>query len=123
MTKRYFGGFSSGVESVRSNFINNSSWSRHDDPADLPELKDSEVLFAAYGGASYEGAAVVIFERDGQLYAVEGGHCSCYGLEGQWDPKKISWAYLKEMRESLRPYEYEADAIAAFDKLRNGERP
>lgn len=44
------------------------------------------VLLGYYTYESYSGSAFVLFEQDGKLYTVEGGHCSCYGLEGQWDP-------------------------------------
>jgi hypothetical protein len=61
-----------------------------------PELvKDSEVLFASYNTPPYEGYAFVLFERDGKLYEVNGSHCSCYGLEDQWQPEETSWAALK----------------------------
>jgi hypothetical protein len=49
-------------------------------------LSNENILFAGYGYECYEGNAYVLFEQDGKLYEVEGGHCSCYGLEGQWDP-------------------------------------
>src|ERR1700756_4478230 len=55
-----------------------------------PVPKKSEVLFASYGGGSYEGDALVIFKHDGKLYEVNGSHCSCYGLEGQWKPEETS---------------------------------
>ena len=60
------------------------------------EVEDSgeNILFAWYGGGSYDGSAFVLFERDGQLYEVNGGHCSCYGLEGQWEPEETSVAAL-----------------------------
>lgn len=57
-------------------------------PADA--LDGAEVLFAEYSYESYEGSAFVLFKRDGKLYEVSGGHCSCYGLEGQWDPEETS---------------------------------
>ena len=55
-----------------------------------PDLEGCNILFAYYEQANYEGSAFVLFERDGQLYEVNGGHCSCYGLEGQWDPEETS---------------------------------
>lgn len=58
---------------------------------DENELHDAVVYAAVYRYGNYEGNAVVIFEKDGQLYSVHGGHCSCYGLEGQWSPEKESW--------------------------------
>jgi hypothetical protein len=55
-----------------------------------------EVLFAAYEYVDYEGDAFVLFRKDGELYEVNGGHCSCYGLSersisgekpDQWEPE------------------------------------
>lgn len=58
------------------------------------ELSESEtdeinILFASYGTGNYEGDAFVLFEKDGKLYEVNGGHCSCYGLEGQWREEEV----------------------------------
>ena len=33
-------------------------------------------------------------DNDENLFEVSGGHCSCYGFEGQWEPQESSWAYL-----------------------------
>lgn len=63
---------------------------------------DAEILYASYETPSYEGYSVVLYERDGKLYEVNGSHCSCYGLEGQWKPEETSWAALA-MR---KPCEY-----------------
>lgn len=50
-----------------------------------------EILFGSYSYESYSGDAFVLFRdnRDGKLYEVNGGHCSCYGLEGQWNPEEV----------------------------------
>lgn len=58
------------------------------------DVKPSEVLLAVYIQESYEGAAFVLYRRNGVLYEVNGSHCSCYGLEGQWKPEETSWAAL-----------------------------
>jgi hypothetical protein len=63
-----------------------------------PDVRDEEVLFAAYSTPPYEGYAQVLFERDGVLYEVEAAHCSCHGLEGQWRPGVVTWEAL-----ALRP--------------------
>ena len=47
------------------------------------------ILFASYTYEFYNGSATVIFERYGKLYENYGGHCSCYGLEDQWEPEEI----------------------------------
>lgn len=59
-------------------------------------VRDDDVLLAAYGYKDYEGAALVIVQRGGEVYEVHGSHCSCYGLEGQWEEEATSWAALKE---------------------------
>lgn len=52
-----------------------------------------EVLYAWYEYAD-SGDAFVLFRKDGKLYEVHGSHCSCYGLEGQWDPEETTAAAL-----------------------------
>lgn len=51
---------------------------------------DDELIYANYSYESYSGDAFVVFKRDGKLYEVSGGHCSCYGLEGQWEPEETT---------------------------------
>ena len=62
---------------------------------DKPEYKGVEILFASYGYENYSGDAFVLFRRDGKLYEVNGGHCSCYGLEGQWEPEETTIEALR----------------------------
>ena len=40
----------------------------------------------------------MLFEQNGELYEVNGSHCSCYGLEGQWEPDRV---LLKELEHRL----------------------
>lgn len=54
-----------------------------------------EILLASYGQDGYEGDAFILFRKDGKLYEVNGGHCSCYGLEGQWEPEETSIEALR----------------------------
>jgi hypothetical protein len=54
------------------------------------ELKGAKVLYASYNQGYYDGSAYVLFKRDGKLYDVNGSHCSCFGLENQWDPEETS---------------------------------
>lgn len=54
------------------------------------QSKDIDILYAQYGYVSYEGYAHVIFRKDGKLFEVNGSHCSCYGLGGQWEPEETS---------------------------------
>jgi hypothetical protein len=62
-------------------------------PGDVPT--EDEVVFAAYGlEEAYSGSAIVIFEKNGELFENQGGHCSCNGLEDQWQPGKVTWEAL-----------------------------
>lgn len=52
---------------------------------------DGEIIIASYGAYSFEGYAFVLFRgNDGKYYEVNGSHCSCYGLEGQWEPEEVN---------------------------------
>lgn len=44
----------------------------------------------------YDGNAYFLMKHreTGDFYEVEGGHCSCYGFEDQWEPKIAPKAYL-----------------------------
>lgn len=65
------------------------------------ELQGRKVLWAEYETGNYSGEAFILFQgMDGELYEVNGGHCSCYDLEGQWYPEKTTVAALL-MRKSL----------------------
>jgi len=57
-------------------------------------LTDEEIIFASYVIDGYEGSALVVFKKLNEcgkmiFYEVHGSHCSCSGLEGQWDPELI----------------------------------
>lgn len=61
-------------------------------PADA--LTGANVLLAWYGYGDYDGSSFVLFEKDGKLFEVNGSHCSCNGLEDQWEPEETSWEAL-----------------------------
>jgi len=56
----------------------------------LKEWENVNILFASYGNDNYEGEAFVLFEKQGKLYEVNARHCSCYGLEGQFEPEETT---------------------------------
>jgi len=57
-----------------------------------------QIIFAHYSGyysadeGDYEMWAHVLFRNatNGKVYEVHGSHCSCYGLEHQWEPSEVS---------------------------------
>lgn len=70
-------------------------WSEEDDMLREfciePEvLEGVEILYAWYEYESYSGSALVLYRKDGKLYEVNGSHCSCFGLEEQWDPEETN---------------------------------
>lgn len=62
---------------------------------DVSDLEGCRIVFAAYKYEDYSGSALVLFMKDGKLYEVNGSHCSCYGLEGQWSPEETFIEALK----------------------------
>ena len=57
---------------------------------DEKDRKGIEVLFASYGNESYDGEAFLLVEKDNKLYEVNADHCSCYGLEDQFELEETS---------------------------------
>ena len=98
MPDKYFGDFHS-----RESLIHAFSTS------DLPS--EDQILFASYDCPPYEGYAFVLYEQDGKLYEVNGSHCSCYGLEGQWEPEETTWSAIAIRTWSLND---EGSAIHAL---------
>lgn len=100
-TERYLGHFSS-IEDVRDSF-----------GIDEKDVQDSHVLYAVYDAGSYEGNAFVVLEINGKIFEVNGGHCSCHGLEGQWEPEETTWPAL-DKREL---FEIDSGYREVFEKL------
>lgn len=63
---------------------------------EVESLCDVNILFAVYTYECYEGFAFVLFEKDGILYEVNASHCSCYGLEGQWEPEETFIEFIRK---------------------------
>lgn len=67
--------------------------------ADFP--KDKDIICAFYDNAGYEGSAFVLFKRGRKLFEVHGSHCSCFGLEDQWEPEETTWGALAIRQSSV----------------------
>lgn len=70
-----YNGLFDSKDSIISNFMINES-----------NLDEVEILYSEYDYEDYSGSAWVLFRKDDMLYEVSGSHCSCNGLEGQWEP-------------------------------------
>jgi hypothetical protein len=87
------------------------------------DFKGVRILVASYGYESYEGESFVMFLKDRRLNVVFAGHCSCYGLEGRWEPEKVSINAMRNLLET-RSYtfaggrEVVAEVINQLEKCR-----
>lgn len=112
--EKYVGSFASRQD-VLNQFFDHEYGKDMIAPEDFPT--EDEILFAAYGGGSYEGTATVFYRKDDKLYEVNGSHCSCYGLEDQWLPEETSVEAIK-MRE-FDKYDYGDDEIKALKEFQD----
>lgn len=59
-----------------------------------------QIVYGVYTQEDYEGSSQVVFiGSDNKLYEVNASHCSCYGLEEQWEPEETSLEYFLERQE------------------------
>lgn len=73
---------------------------------------DVEILFASYEEEGYEGRAFVLFRQQDMLFEVNAYHCSCMGLEGQWDPEETSPAALEWVLEKGGKFAFASSSAA-----------
>jgi len=92
----YFGNWSS-QEDMAKDFSND-----YGQPLHVAMVAD--VVFAAYDIDGYEGDALVVYRDGTSLYEVHGSHCSCYGLEGQWEPEAVERDALLKRIEAAGDY-------------------
>jgi hypothetical protein len=107
-------------------FMGLGHWSKEEKIEETEKsFEHVEVLLASYGYENYSGDAFVLFRdtRDGKLYEVHGGHCSCYGLEDQWDPELTDLEALKHRLEqgNLGNDQYSGNVFAGELKTLLGE--
>jgi hypothetical protein len=81
------------------------SWEDVQRAFQMTEPEPDQVIYADYDDEGYEGHANVIYRNNNRLFYVGGGHCSCYGLEGQWDPEEYT----------------EETLLAVFERAEQGE--
>lgn len=68
-----------------------------EDETSIPDTM--QVVYYHYEIEGYEGHAFCLFLQDDVLYEVSGSHCSCNGLEEQWQPEQAS---IKELLHRYR---------------------
>lgn len=87
--------------------------------SECDNITDEEVLFASYGGGPYDGDAIVLIQRNGKLYTVEGGHCSCYGLNGQWEMIETTKQVLRQRKFEVYDHEEFRNFLSIFLEQNN----
>jgi len=76
-----------------------------------------QVLLADYYTGNYEGDALVVYRQGDKYFTVEGSHCSCFGLEGQWKPEEYDEKTFSEMvGRKLGGYRQNYDGYGADTK-------
>ena len=79
---------------------------------DKVPLEDS-IIYAGYTYESYDGSALIVFVKDGELWENHDGHCSCYGLE-DWSPEKGEI----EATKKYKGWPGLLEALEAWEKIR-----
>jgi hypothetical protein len=52
------------------------------------------IAYQSVGNWGCDSSCWYLLRKDGVLYENHGGHCSCYGFEGQWAPEETAVDYL-----------------------------
>ena len=65
------------------------------------QLEGVELLYSRYETGNYEGSAFVLYRQGGELFEVNASHCSCYGLEDQWEPSRTNVATIRMRPRAL----------------------
>ena len=60
-----------------------------DDDEAVVDPQPDIVILAEYFYGRYDGDAWFVYIKDGIVYEGHGSHCSCYGLEGQFEPEEV----------------------------------
>jgi hypothetical protein len=87
-----------------------------------PDEKDIVLCYAAYWCECYEGSATVIYYRKStrKYYEAYGSHCSCYGLEDQWNgDEELNFVEFENRLE--KGYLYDGNTMKnLYDEFRKG---
>jgi len=122
MNPVYLHGWETAEDVIES--FEGTRWSEESSPP-IADKDNIEILLASYTYEDYSGYAFVLYREksSGILYEVNGSHCSCYGLEGQWSPEETNIKVLRHRltEGSLGSYygsnEYTNELISVLDAL------
>ena len=77
------------------------------------KVSEAEIILARYDTGDYDGEAFVLYRRDDKLYEVHASHCSCFGLEHQWEPEETTIEALAMRKGDIYAGTLEAIEAAA----------
>lgn len=80
-----------------------------------------EVILAVYEGGSYEGSSIVVYRNGDEYFINEGSHCSCYGLEGQWEPESYDKSTFLKTLEMRNRYGFKKELDFVVKRI-SGEK-
>lgn len=83
----------------------------------LKDIENCKILAAGYYTPYHDGYAYILFEKEGKLYEVMADHCSCYGLQGQWEPEETFKEAILKRLESC-PSEYDQGGLSTEDLIK-----
>lgn len=90
---------------------------------DLPEPE--QVIVADYTYEDYSGDSDVLYRNGDKFFYVSGSHCSCYGLEDQWEPEEYTRETLLGQIERAESEKYggffKVEAATIRSAIENGE--
>lgn len=68
----------------------------------LEQLENKHFVYSHYSWEDYLGDAYLLFIENDKLYEVVGHHCSCYELEGQFEPEEVPIEVLYDRLENKK---------------------
>lgn len=84
----------------------------------IGDIGEPVAVYADYDCPSYEGYANVYYVEGGKLYHVYGSHCSCYGLEGMWEPDEMTIESVRRIfTEGSRCQSDKAERLEWLDRV------
>lgn len=95
LKKQYYGDWKSVEDIFEAFFTKYDGTTREGDEAPPDNFpRHDQIIFAVLRNHGYEEDCLVLYVEHGKVMLVEGGHCSCYGFEGQWKPDEVTWFQL-----------------------------
>lgn len=72
---------------------------------EIDDLDGYELVYSADNSPPYETDFWALLRKDGKLYEIRCSTCSCYGCEGQFDPRETT---LEEVKVNMDHDEWSA---------------